>query len=145
VETLVDVLKDPVRTAAVVRDGVVLIEEEVASKSGLTGMGIKAGYKTVKAVKPGIIGEALGHLLPDFAPILDPFYVKAREEGNVRAYFTKNAERIADALLGVTDGKRNRAKNEVMKRAYDALRPMAKKHTADAVPRLGDLVAKHVH
>lgn len=143
-ETLTDVLKDQTRSRAVVADGVRLIEEEVASKGGLSGMAIKAGYKTVKAIKPGIIEEALGHLLPDFAPILDPFYVKARETGNVKTYFTQNAERIADALLSVTDRKRDRAKNGVMRKAYDGLRPQAKKHTAEAMPRLADLIAKHV-
>lgn len=143
-ETLVEVLKDPGRVDAVVADGVKLIEEEVASKGGLTGMALKAGYKTVKALKPGIIGEALKHLLPDFAPAVDPHYATARASGDVRGYFTRNAERIADSLLAVTDAKSARAKNMVIKRAYDGLRGQAKKHTADAMPRLADLVSKHV-
>lgn len=143
-ETLVDVLKDPARAAAVVRDGVQVIEEEVAGKSGLSGMAIKTGFKAVKAIKPGIMAEALGQLLPDFAPALDPIYTKARATPSVRGYFTSNADAVADALLGVTDRKRNGARNEVMKKAYDTLRPMAKRQVADAAPRLGDLIAKHV-
>ena len=142
--SLVDVLNDGAKARAVVADGVVMIEEEVASKGGLSGLAIKAGFKTVKAIKPGIMGEALGHLLPDFAPTLDPFYEKAKAQGDVRAYFTKHADAIADALLGVTDKKRERAKNAVMRRAYDGLRPQAKKHTAEAMPRLADLIKKHV-
>jgi hypothetical protein len=144
VETLVDVLKDPTRVDAVVADGVKLIEEEVGSKGGLTGMALKAGYKTVKALKPGIIADALKHLLPDFAPAVDPHYATARAAGDVRGYFTRNADRIADSLLAVTDAKGARAKNAVIKRAYDGLRPQAKKHTAEAMPRLADLVSKHV-
>lgn len=143
-ETLGDVLKDPSRTRAVVQDGARLIEREVGAKSGLSGMALKAGYKAVKAVKPGIIEEALGHLLPDFAPAVDPHYAKARESGDVRGYFTRNADAIAESLLAVTDGKATRAKNRVIKRAYDGLRGQAKKHTADAMPGVADLVDKHV-
>lgn len=143
-ETLADVLKDPVRGKLVVEDGARLVEDEVRSKGGLSGMALKAGYKTVKAIRPGIIEEALGHLLPDFAPAVDPFYVKAREAGDVRGYFVRNADSIADALLSVTDRKGERAKNKVIKKAYDTLRPQAKKHTVEAVPRLAELILKHV-
>ncbi len=143
-ETLQEVLRDPSRVEGVVADGVQMIEDEVGSKGGLSGMALKAGYKTVKALKPGIIAEALRHLLPDFAPAVDPHYAAARTTGDVRGYFTKNAERIADSLLAVTDAKGARAKNKVIKKAYDGLRSQAKRHTADAMPRLADLVSKHV-
>jgi hypothetical protein len=144
VENLSDVLRDPTRSRQVVADGAILIDEEVRSKGGFSGIALKAGYKTVKALKPTMIEEALGHLLPEFAPIVDPFYAKAREEGDVRAYFLRNADKIADALLSVTDRKGERAKNRVIKKAYDALRPQAKKHTAEAMPRLAELIRKHV-
>ena len=143
-ETLSDVLKDPVRTRLVVADGARMIEEEVNGKGGLSGMALRAGYKTVKAIKPGIIEEALGHLLPDFAPAVDPYFVKAHATGDVRGYFDRNSNEIADALLSVTDRKGERAKNRVIKKAYDALRPQAKKHTAEAMPRLAQLIQKHV-
>jgi hypothetical protein len=144
VETLQDVLRDPTRIDAVVADGVKLIEEEVGAKGGLTGMALRAGYKTVKALKPGIIAEALRHLLPDFAPAVDPHYATARATGDVRGYFTRNADAIADSLLSVTDARGARAKNKVIKRAYDGLRPLAKKNTAVAMPRVAYLVSKHV-
>lgn len=144
-ETLVDVLKDPTRMRAVVADGARMIEAEVGDKGGLSGMALKGGYKAVKSLKPGIIEEALGTLLPEFAPAIDPHFAKAQAEGNPRAYFTKHADLVADALLGVTDRKRERAKNAVIKKAYDALRGQAKKHTAEAMPRLADLIAKHVN
>lgn len=143
-ETLVEVLKDPVRTRAVVADGARMIDAEVASRGGLSGMALKAGYKTVKALKPGIIEEALGMLLPEFAPALDPHFAKGVASGDVRAYFTAHADAIADALLAVTDGRRQRSKNAVIRRAYDGLRPQAKKHTSEAMPRVAELVKRHV-
>jgi hypothetical protein len=143
-DTLASVLADPTRRRAVIDDSVQLIEDEVHGKGGLSGMALKAGYRAVKAIKPGVIHASVDMLLPDFAPAVDPFYVKAKASGDVRRYFVANADAIADALLGVTDRRAERAKQELMKKTYGGLRPMAKRHTAEAVPRLADLIAKHV-
>lgn len=142
--SLVQVLADPLKRAAVVADGVLLIEEEVASKGGLRGAALKAGYATVKKLKPGIIAQALTHLLPDFAPRVDPFYLRAREHGDVRSWFKEHADEIAEALLTVTDEKAKRAKNAVMLKVYRGLRGHAHHHTVAAIPRLADLILKHV-
>ena len=99
--TLVETLNDPTRADAVVRDGVLFIEKEVRSKSGLRGMALKGGYKAVRKIRPGIIEDALGSLLPRFAPAIDPHYAKAKGEGDVRSYFVRNADTIAESLLGV--------------------------------------------
>jgi hypothetical protein len=143
-ETLVDVLKDPMRSRAVVADGVRMIDDEVHAKGGLSGLALKAGYKAVRTIKPTIIEEALGILLPEFAPAIDPFLTKGRAEGDVRAYFRRNDHAIANALLGVTDRKRKNSKNPIIRRAYDGLRPQAERLTAEAVPRLADMIVRHV-
>lgn len=143
-ETLVEVLKDAVRARAVVNDGVKMIDDEVHARGGLSGMALKAAYKAVCMIKPGIIEEALGMLLPEFAPAIDPFYARGRESGDVKAHFTTNADAMADALLAVTDGRRQRSKNKVIQKSYDALRPQARKLTAEAMPRLAGLVSRHV-
>ncbi len=142
--TLAEVLQDPARQAAVVADGARMIDEEVGAKSGLSGMALRAGYKAVRAIKPGMIHEALGVLLPEFAPAVDPHYVQARASGDVPAYFVRHGNAVADALLAVTDRRGARAHHPVIKRAYEALRPQAKKHTVEAMPRLARLIAKHV-
>jgi hypothetical protein len=142
--TLVEVLRDPSKKAAVVRDGAALIESEVARKRGLRAMALKAGYKSVKAIKPGIIPTMLGKLLPDFAPALDPYYATARESGDVRGYFRSNAAAISEALLAVTDEKAKRAESRVMLRVYKSLRGQARTHVQDAVPGLAQLVQTHV-
>lgn len=143
-ETLVAVIEDSSRRRAVVADSVEVVEAEVAGKSGLRGMAIKAGFKTVKRIKPGIVAAAVEQLLPAFAPAIDPHYAKARETGDARRYFQQHAEMIADALLAVTDSKASRAKNAVMKKVYSSLRGQAKHHTAAAMPRVADLISRHV-
>ena len=142
--TLVETLRDPEKLGAVCRDGAVLIDAQMKAKRGVRATALKAGYKTVKSIKPGVIEEVLHMLLPEFAPAVDPFYAQARESGNVRRFFQQNADAIADAMLGVTDARAARAKNRVMKRVYNSLRGQAKKHTSEAVPELAPLIEKHV-
>lgn len=142
--TLTEVLADPARKEAVVRDGLVLIEEEVRSKGGLTGMALKAGYKTVQSVKPGFVRAVLAALLPEFAPAVDPFHAKARESGDVHGYFRTHAPAIADALLSVTDRQAKHTDNRVVQRAYQGLRSQAHGHVVAAVPGLARLIEKHV-
>ena len=143
-ETLTQVLTDPIRRGAVVKDAALLVESEVGSKRGMRGMALKGGYKSVKRIKPGIIEEALEMLLPQFAPAVDPYYARGRESGNVESFFTSHADEIADALLGVTDRRAARATNRVMKKVYSSLRGQAKVHVVDAIPGLSRLVSKHV-
>jgi hypothetical protein len=142
--TLVDTLSVPAKAAAVVADGAIFIDREVRSKSGLRGFALKAGYKAVRKIKPGIIDEALGALLPRFAPAIDPHYAKGRESGDVREYFVANSDTIAESLLAVTDERAKVATNRIMIKAYTSLRSQAKGHVMAAMPGLAKLISDHV-
>ena len=61
----------------------------------------------------------------------------------VREYFNANTERVADALLSITDEKAKRAKSGMVKGTYDKLRGSAKKNVEAAVPRLAAMIEKH--
>jgi len=141
--TLKEILSRPGGRPQVIRDCEQIIEEEVASK-GLAGIPIKAAYAVIKAIKPGFIPEVIDGLLDDFADRLDPLYQAAKVKNEpVTAYFNAHAGDAAEALLGITDHRAQRAKNQVVKTAYEKLRPMAKKHTEAAIPRVGKMIAKH--
>lgn len=140
---LPEVLNDTTKKPAVVTDCLTLIDQEVSDKGGFSGLAIKAGYATVKGVKPGFIKHVVEDLLPKFAEALDPLYQEAKSKAQpVGTYFPANASRVADALLGITDAKAQRA-NGVVRKTYDSLRGSAKKNVEAAVPRLGRLVEKH--
>ena len=143
---LAEALKDDGRRKAIVDDGIKVIDAEVASKRGFSGLAVKAAFKAVKAIRPGVIGMALDHLLPDFAPEIDPFYDewKASGLGTLEQFFTTNDVRIANALLSVTDRRSKNAQNKAMKKAYDKLRPQGIEHTRVAMPRLAGLIGRHV-
>jgi hypothetical protein len=141
--SLSEVVADPARRKRVVDDGVAVIESEVADKSGLSGMAIKAAFGMVQKVKPGFVGGTLNHLLDDFARQIDPFWAECREQkAEPRGFFTKRSLDVANALLRITDDRAKGASGPV-RNTYDKLRPQAQKHVQEAMPRLADLLRKH--
>jgi hypothetical protein len=142
--SLTEVLTTDSKKNTVVDDCVSLIDAEVADKGGLSGLAIKAGYGTVKGIKPGFVRQVVSDLLPEFAQVLDPLYQEARTKGTgVQEYFNANANRVADALLAITDDKAKRAKSAMVKGTYEKLRSTAKKNVEAAVPRLAGVIEKH--
>lgn len=141
-------LDDKSKRPRILTDCERLIEDEVGSKGGLSGLGIKAAYKVVCAVKPGIIRESMDMLLDDFVKRLEPFYVDHRKAGASPGQFgdtlTRRPGEVADALLGITDDRAKRAKNATLKSAYEKLRPSAKKYVEEAVPRVGKTLSPHL-
>jgi hypothetical protein len=141
---LTEALTAEPRKNAVVEDCLALIDAEVHDKSGLTGLAIKAGYKTVQGIKPGFVRQVVTDLLPEFAHVLEPIYQEAKANGRgVRDHMTANGPRVADALLSITDEKANRAKSGMVKGTYEKLRSTAKKNVEAAVPRLAAMIEKH--
>lgn len=136
-------LDDPELRKAVVRDAAALVESEVASKRGLRGRALQAGFKAFRAVKPGIVAEAVDKLLPHFAPVIDPYWEKARASDDPQRWMSDRDREIADDLLGVTDRLAETAKHRVLKRIYKSLRGQARGHVVDAVPGLARLMVKH--
>jgi hypothetical protein len=139
-----DILLVPDVRPKVIQDCVKLIDDEVASKGGLTGLAIKAAYAIVKAVKPGFIVESVDHMLDDFTAKLDPIYQKAVSAGQTASqYMPANRSEVAEALLSISDARAVKAKNQTVKKAYEKLRPTGKRHVEEAVPGVAKLIDKH--
>ena len=142
--TLSEILLVPGNRPKVIADCNTLIAEEVDSKSGLSGLAVKAAFAVVKAVKPGFITEAVDHMLDDFVARLEPFWAEAQSKNEpVGALMNARTGQVADALLAISDERAGRAKNQTLKKAYEKLRPAGKKHVEAAVPRVGRLIAKY--
>jgi len=142
--TLNDILLAPGNRPKVIVDCVRLIDEEVDSKGGLTGLAVKGAYALVKAVKPGFVSEAVDSMLDDFVKRLEPFYAAAQAKNEpIGPAFNARAGEVAEALLAISDERSQRSKNGTLKKAYEKLRPTGKKHVEAAVPRVGRLVAKY--
>ncbi len=142
--SLVEILTNDNKKAVVVNDCLALLDQEVADKRGLSGIAIKAGYKTVKGFKPGFLRNVVTDLLPEFGAAIEPIYQEAKDKSEpVAAYLERSSGRVADALLAITDGKAEHSKHGLIKGTYKKLRPTARRHVEQAIPRLGRLVEKH--
>jgi hypothetical protein len=127
----------------VIDDAVKVLDQEVADKGGLTGLAVKGGYKVVQGIRPGFVKDVVTNLLDDFLESMDPLYQEAKQKGRpAGAFLIENKSRVADALLGVTDRRAQRA-DGVLKKAYEKLRPLAKGQVESAAPRLAQLLEKH--
>lgn len=138
-----------VRTQVI--DGIVaLVESEVSSKRGLSGVAVKAGFTVATKVKPGFIRDVVTTLLPDFAAALQPVYDEAAAEsgdGALDRFSAKvngNPRRAAECLLGVTDRKIDNARPTVRK-SYEKLRPNAREHVEAALPGLMRTITPFLH
>lgn len=129
----------------VIADCVTMIDEEVKSKGGLSGMAVKGAYAVVKAVKPGFVTEVVDAMLDEWVEKLVPFYDDWKAKGGAGSfgdYLSRRGPEAADKLLEVTDGRAQRAKNAMVKKTYEKMRGSAKKHVEEALPRLGRLVER---
>ncbi|MGA9523885.1 MAG: hypothetical protein WBV82_20660 [Myxococcaceae bacterium] len=145
-QNLTAVLSNPESRRAMAKDAEVMLDEEVASRGGLTGMGIKTAFAMVKAIRPGFIGEVLNDLLPEFGAALDPLLAKRPDSGSpgLAAWLEQRPAEVANALLGVTDTRARRTSHKTLLSAYNKLRPIAEKQVSQSVPRLAKLVERHV-
>jgi hypothetical protein len=129
----------------VIADCCLLIDEEVAAKSGLSGFAIKAAYGVVKALKANIVPEVLEGMLDDFVARLEPFASawSAAPTGTLGAYISARPGEVAESLLAISDARAHKTSNQTLRKAYEKLRPMGKKNVEQAVPRLARLVEKY--
>ena len=144
---LTDTLCGAEKRPQVIRDVCSLIDDEVGRKSGLTGIAIKGGYAVVKGVKPGFVSAAVDHMLDEFVGKLESFYVEHQKDGrggSFESYLSSHSDGVAEALLGVTDGRAAKAESGALKKTYEKLRPYAKKNVEQAVPGVGRLIDRHV-
>ena len=122
-----------------------MVSDEVNEKRGFTGLAVKAAFKAVKAFKPNIIESVMEALLDEFATQLEPFYSDYLKSGepDLKSYLCQRDEEIADALLKITDSRAERSKLKTLVKAYEKLRPQGRKHVAEAVPSIANLLQKY--
>lgn len=127
-------------------DCLALIDSEVASKKGAAGLVIKAGYRSFRALKPGIVEAAVGHLLPRFARIMDRYYEEFKAvgaSGVFEDWIAAKADPVAEDLLAITDEVVANSEIKSIKPIYSGLRKMGKNNVAAAVPAMGRLITKY--
>jgi hypothetical protein len=91
------------------------------------------------------VEEVVDGLLDDFLVALNPIYQEALERNETPGrHLAANGDRVADALLAITDQRAARSSRAAIRKTYEKLRPTAKKHVSSAAPRLGQLLDRHM-
>lgn len=123
----------------------IVVEHEVDKKTGISGLLIKGGFKTIKTIMPNMIEKSIHDLLPDFIKAFEPIYQEFEASSlsnDLIAYMTLHQKKIADALLSVTDAKANVGKHKLLVEVYKKLRPIAQDQVASALPAVAKIFAK---
>jgi hypothetical protein len=121
-----------------------LVDEQVAAKSGISGLALKAAYGVVKGVEPSYISGAIQRLLPDALAALDLMWDEGIQSGDPVQHLIQNRSRTADMLLSITDAKIERSKNGIVRSSYGKFRKSVKSDVEEAVPGLAKILGTHV-
>ncbi|MEZ4266027.1 MAG: hypothetical protein R3F39_06590 [Myxococcota bacterium] len=124
-----------------------LLDDEVSSKKGLSGIAVKGAYSAVKAIKPGFVEGVLDVLLDEWVAELEPEYTAWRAGGAAKPLSTHLLARrdaVAERLLQVTDRRAASTRHSTAKKLYDKLRGSAKAQVVDALPKVAALVDRYI-
>src|SRR5450755_1127704 len=143
--TLQEILLAPDARPNVTTDCCVLIEQEIAEKSGVSGTAVKLAYKTVNTFRPGHVRHMVDSLLPQLVDKLEPYWAGYRTSGGAEFgdYLAKRGEEVSQALLSVTDARAAASGRPAVIKAYRTVRGGAVKHVEAALPHVGDLVLRY--
>lgn len=143
--TLQEILLAPDTQPHVVDDCQKLIEQEVSSKSGVSGTAVKVAYKTANSFAPGYMRAKVEQLVPELAVQLEPFWADFTASGSSSFgdYLVKRGDEVPEALLSVSDAHAAQSDRPIIVKAYKAVRGSAAKHITAALPNLGALVQKY--
>ena len=143
--TLDQILLAPDVQPHVVADCLTLIDQEVSSKSGVSGAAVKLAYKTAKTFAKGYLQNTMESLLPHLVTQLGPYWADFTASGasGFGDYLVKHGEEVSEALLSVTDAHAGVSTRPTILKAYRAVRGSASKHVIAALPNLGALIQKY--
>jgi hypothetical protein len=144
--SLQEILLAPDTRPEVIADCYLLIEQEVAEKSGVSGTAVKLAYRTVNTFLPGHIRHMVESLLPQMVDKLEPYWADFSTSGGSEFgdYLAKRGEEVSQALLSVTDARAAASGRPTVIKAYRTVRGSAARHVEAALPRVGEMVLKYV-
>jgi len=146
--TLHEMLLAPDIQPKVVVDCEELVTNEVAEMSGVTGAAVKLAYNTVRKVDSNHIHAMIETILPNTADALEPYWEGFTSQytassGDFGEYLAAREEEVAEALLSITDRRRDNSRRPAIIKAYNTIRGRAIKQVKAALPALGTLIQKY--
>jgi hypothetical protein len=143
--TLSDILRSDGALEQITADCRALVEQELATKSGVSATVLKASYKVVTTFAPGYYETMIGRIVPQVMERLQPYWSEfnAAGGGSFGDFLAGRGAEVAEALLSVTDAMAERSNRNVIKKAYGAVRGNAGEHIQAALGSVGALVEKY--
>ncbi|MBD0334336.1 MAG: hypothetical protein ICV62_02505 [Cyanobacteria bacterium Co-bin13] len=141
---LSDKIQDKTIRENIAADFAKLMDEQVATKNGLSGMALKTAYGIVKGAGAGYIPGAIGRILPDAFAALDPMWNEGLQAGDPVGHLVQNSARTADTLLSVTDARIEKTNNGIVRSSYNKFRKSVKGDIEAAVPGMAKIIDAHV-
>ena len=146
--TLQEMLLAPAIRPTAVADCEDLVTDQVAELSGVTGAAMKLAYNTVRKFDANHIHGMIETILPNVADALQPYWAQFSEEftpssGDFGGYLAAREEDVAEALLAITDRRRDNSVRPTIVKAYNTIRGRASKQVKAALPALGLLIQKY--
>ena len=142
--SLIDKIQEPTTKASIAADCVVLLDEQVSSKNGISGLTVKTAYRALKGIGPTYVPRALKRLLPRALDALEPLWEQGVEKGEPVEFLSSNRAEAADALLMMTDGIVSNSKNKIVVAAYKQVRKSLKGDVEAAVPGFAEIIDRHI-
>jgi hypothetical protein len=146
--TLQEMLLGPDIQPRVVADSEALVTDQVAELSGITGAAIKLAYNTVRRFDANHIHGMIETILPNVADALQPYWAQFNAEPGPSSrdfggYLAAREDEVAEALLAITDRRRDNSVRPTIVKAYNTIRGRASKQVKAALPALGLLIQKY--
>lgn len=143
--TLQEILLVPDNRPKVLADCQALIDQEIAEKSGASGVATKLAYKTATTFAPGYFRSTLEEMLPQMADKLEPYWADFSISGGSEFsdYLSKRGPDVSEDLLSMTDAIAAASNRPAIVKAYRAVRGSAARNVEAALPRVGELVMKY--
>ncbi len=146
--TLQEMLLAPDIQPTVVADCEELVTNQVAELSGVTGAAIKLAYNTVRKFDADHIHGMIETILPNVADALQPYWAQFSAQytpssGDFGGFLAARDEEVAEALLAITDRRRDNSNRPAIVKAYNTIRGRAIKQVKAALPALGLLIQKY--
>jgi hypothetical protein len=146
--TLQEMLLAPQTQPHVVADCEELVASQVAELSGVTGAAVKLAYSTVRKFDSNHVHAMIESILPNVADALQPYWAQFTAQytatsGDFGAFLAAREDEVSEALLAITDRRRDNSNRPAIVKAYNAIRARAGKEVKAALPALGRLVQKY--
>ncbi len=142
------ILRNQAQREAFIGDCVLIIENQVKSQNGISGLAINNAYRMLNKLTPGATWQATEILVDDFAEKIEPylreFTQKYSDYQQLPNFLESKAEIIAESFLQVTDAKVHQFDSSVLLTFYKTLRPFARKHVERAVPDIAFVLCKYL-